>query len=194
MLTANSFAAALPALPDSFANSKVGRSGLMPKLLIALMVLTATLWHAAGTTLAQESTPAAGESVEAESDDAAVATDGEVADETKADAPDAKAEKAVGLDERIDKAFKPIADFWGGIVFYPARFGSTEDFQNADTDKDGKFNAAEYEAFSGDDEEAKTLVALDKNEDGLLTPAEVGQQTEVPVSYTHLTLPTIYSV
>ena len=53
-------------------------------------------------------------------------------------------------------------------------------FQNADTDEDGKFNAAEYEAFSGDDKEAPTLAELDKNKDGLLTPAEAGQQTEVP--------------
>ena len=171
MLTANFFAAALPALPDSLAKPRAGRSGLMPKLLIALMVLTATLWQATGTTLAQESNSAAGETT------AAATTDSEVADKAMVDA---KAEKTVGLDEQIDKAFKPIADFWGGIVFYPAKFGSTEGFQNADADKDGKFNAAEYEAFSSDDKEAKTLAELDKDKDGLLAPAEVGQQTEVP--------------
>ena len=177
MLTANFFATALPALPDSSIKRKVGRSGRMSKLLVMLMVLTATLWQTTRTTLAQEPASAA--------EEAAVATtpDGEMANKASPEDSDTKVEgetKAVGLDERIDKAFKPIADFWGGIVFYPAKFGSTEGFQNADTDKDGKFNAAEYEAFSGDDEEAKTLVALDKNEDGLLTPAEVGQQTEVP--------------
>ena len=171
MLTANFFAAALPALPDSSAKPRAGRSGLMPKLLIALMVLTATLGQATGTTLAQESNSAAGETT------AAATTDSEVADKAMVDA---KAEKTVGLDEQIDKAFKPIADFWGGIVFYPAKFGSTEGFQNADADKDGKFNAAEYEAFSSDDKEAKTLAELDKDKDGLLAPAEVGQQTEVP--------------
>ena len=173
MLTANFFAAALPALPDSLAKPRAGRSGLMPKLLIALMVLTATLWQATGTTLAQEPDPAAETAT-------AAATDGEVVDKATDETKAGGDTKAGGLDEQIDKAFKPIADFWGGIVFYPAKFGSTEGFRDADADQDGKFNAAEYEAFSGDDGEAKTLADLDTDKDGLLTPAEVGQQTEVP--------------
>ena len=173
MLTANFFAAALPARRDSSAQPRAGRSRMMPKLLIALMVLTATLWQATGTTLAQESDPAAETAT-------AAATDGEVVDKATDETKAGGDTKAGGLDEQIDKAFKPIADFWGGIVFYPAKFGSTEGFRDADADQDGKFNAAEYEAFSGDDGEAKTLADLDTDKDGLLTPAEVGQQTEVP--------------
>jgi len=118
MLTANSFAAALPARPDSLAQPKVGRSGLMPKLLIALMVLTATLWQATGTTLAQESTPAAGETA-AESGDTATAADGEVADEADSKATADSAEKvALGLDAQIDARFGDATGWFVGAVFY----------------------------------------------------------------------------
>ena len=172
MLIANFFAAASLEKPASLANPEVERTSLRFKLLIAFIMLTATLWQASGTTLAQDSTPAASETEMASADEPAEVTDAENTTEGEA--------KAVGLDEQIDKAFKPIADFWGGIVFYPVKFGSTEGFQKADTDQDGKFNAAEYEAFSSEDEKAKTLAELDKDKDGVLTPAEVEQQTAVP--------------
>ena len=121
MLTANFFAAALPALPDSLAQPKVGRSGLMPKLLVALMLLTATLWQATGTTLAQESPPAAGETTAAQSDDTAAATDGGVADEATVDASvtgDSTEKTALGLDAKIDARFGEATGWFVMGIFY----------------------------------------------------------------------------
>ena len=115
MLTANFFAAALPALPDSLAKPKVGRSGLMPKLLIALMVLTATLGQAAGTTLAQEPDPVGGEAL------ATAVTDGEVADKPMVDAnttADATEKVELGLDAKIDGWFGDSTGWFVKAIFY----------------------------------------------------------------------------
>ena len=80
----------------------------MLKALIALTVLTATLWQATGTTLAQDADPASAPAA------AAVETD----TETTASANDpAEEKKTLGWDERIDKAFKPISDYATDIVF-----------------------------------------------------------------------------
>ena len=103
MLIANFFAAASLEKPASLANPEVERTSLRFKLLIAFIMLTATLWQASGTTLAQDSTPAASETEMASADEPAEVTDAENTTEAEA--------KAVGLDEQIDKAFKPIADF-----------------------------------------------------------------------------------
>ena len=115
MLTANFFAAALPALPDSSAKPRAGRSGLMPKLLIALMVLTATLWQAAGTTLAQEPDPVGGEAL------ATAVTDGEVADKPMVDAnstADATEKVELDLDAKIDGWFGDSTGWFVKAIFY----------------------------------------------------------------------------
>ena len=115
MLTANFFAAALPALPDSSAKPRAGRSGLMPKLLIALMVLTATLWQATGTTLAQEPDPVGGEAL------ATAVTDGEVADKPMVDAnttADATEKVELGLDAKIDGWFGDSTGWFVKAIFY----------------------------------------------------------------------------
>ena len=115
MLTANFFAAALPALPDSSAKPRAGRSGLMPKLLIALMVLTATLWRATGTTLAQEPDPVGGEAL------ATAVTDGEVADKPMVDAnttADATEKVELGLDAKIDGWFGDSTGWFVKAIFY----------------------------------------------------------------------------
>ena len=176
MLNANCFAL-VPAEKSNRTQSEPRRFAPITRLLLTLVMLAVTFWQIPGTAVAQDSPPAS-ETESAESEALDKATDKEVTEDLAT--PTKGETKVVGLDERIDKAFKPIADFWGDIVFYPAKFGSTESFQKADTDQDGKFNAAEYEAFSSDDKEAKTFAKLDKNEDDLLTPAEAKQQTEVP--------------
>lgn len=80
----------------------------MLKALIALTVLTATLWQATGTTLAQDADPASDPTA------AAVETD----TETTASANDpAEEKKTLGWDEEIDKAFKPISEYATDIVF-----------------------------------------------------------------------------
>ena len=115
MLTANFFAAALPALPDSSAKPRAGRSGLMPKLLIALMVLTATLWRATGTTLAQEPDPVGGEAL------ATAVTDGEVADKPMVDAnttADATEKVELDLDAKIDGWFGDSTGWFVKAIFY----------------------------------------------------------------------------
>ena len=115
MLTANFFAAALPALPDSSAKPRAGRSGLMPKLLIALMVLTATLWQATGTTLAQEPDPVGGEAL------ATAVTDGEVADKPMVDAnstADATEKVELDLDAKIDGWFGDSTGWFVKAIFY----------------------------------------------------------------------------
>ena len=115
MLTANFFAAALPALPDSLAKPRAGRSGLMPKLLIALMVLTATLWQATGTTLAQEPDPVGGEAL------ATAVTDGEVADKPMVDAnstADATEKVELDLDAKIDGWFGDSTGWFVKAIFY----------------------------------------------------------------------------
>ena len=115
MLTANFFAAALPALPDSLAKPRAGRSGLMPKLLIALMVLTATLWQATGTTLAQEPDPVGGEAL------ATAVTDGEVVDKPMVDAnttADATEKVELGLDAKIDGWFGDSTGWFVKAIFY----------------------------------------------------------------------------
>ena len=115
MLTANFFAAALPALPDSSAKPRAGRSGLMPKLLIALMVLTATLWQATGTTLAQEPDPVGGEAL------ATAVTDGEVVDKPMVDAnttADATEKVELGLDAKIDGWFGDSTGWFVKAIFY----------------------------------------------------------------------------
>ena len=115
MLTANFFAAALPALPDSSAKPRAGRSGLMPKLLIALMVLTATLWQATGTTLAQEPDPVGGEAL------ATAVTDSEVADKPMVDAnttADATEKVELGLDAKIDGWFGDSTGWFVKAIFY----------------------------------------------------------------------------
>ena len=115
MLTANFFAAALPALPDSLAKPRAGRSGLMPRLLIALMVLTATLWQATGTTLAQEPDPVGGEAL------ATAVTDGEVADKPMVDAnttADATEKVELDLDAKIDGWFGDSTGWFVKAIFY----------------------------------------------------------------------------
>ena len=115
MLTANFFAAALPALPDSSAKPRAGRSGLMPKLLIALMVLTATLWQATGTTLAQEPDPVGGEAL------ATAVTDGEVVDKPMVDAnttADATEKVELDLDAKIDGWFGDSTGWFVKAIFY----------------------------------------------------------------------------
>ena len=115
MLTANFFAAALPALPNSSAKPRAGRSGLMPKLLIALMVLTATLWQATGTTLAQEPDPVGGEAL------ATAVTDGEVVDKPMVDAnttADATEKVELDLDAKIDGWFGDSTGWFVKAIFY----------------------------------------------------------------------------
>ena len=114
MLTANFFAAALPARRDSSAQPRAGRSRMMPKLLIALMVLTATLWQATGTSLAQEPDPVGGEAL-------ATATDGEVADKPMVDAnstADATEKVELDLDAKIDGWFGDSTGWFVKAIFY----------------------------------------------------------------------------
>ncbi len=115
MLTANFFAAALPARRDSSAQPRAGRSRMMPKLLIALMVLTATLWQATGTTLAQEPDPVGGEAL------ATAVTDGEVADKPMVDAnttADATEKVELDLDAKIDGWFGDSTGWFVKAIFY----------------------------------------------------------------------------
>ena len=92
------------------------------------------------------------------------------ADEEKpASATEDSEEKPLGLDAQINKKFKPIADFWGGLVFTPIKFGSTEAFQTADKDSNGNLSPEEYATLLGD---AKPFEEFDKNVDGLLGPKE----------------------
>jgi len=58
MPTASCFAIIPSEKSASSAKTKAGRFSLMLKALIALTVLTATLWQATGTTLAQDADPA----------------------------------------------------------------------------------------------------------------------------------------
>ena len=94
---------------------------------------------------------------------------------TEKEGKEAEEEKKPGLDEKIDKAFKPIADAWGGIVFYPVTLGPNEKFEQGDTNEDGKFDATEYLAFL---KGTTPFAELDANEDGFLTPVEAKLETE----------------
>ena len=87
----------------------------MPKLLIALMVLTATLWQATGTTLAQEPDPVGGEAL------ATAVTDGEVADKPMVDAnstADATEKVELDLDAKIDGWFGDSTGWFVKAIFY----------------------------------------------------------------------------
>ena len=137
-----------------------------------LSVLLATLFLGITTNLS-----AAPQESDAE-EKAAVEKVKKTADE---DAKKAEGEEESGLDKKIDKAFKPIAKFWGGLVFTPIKFGSTEKFQTADKSGDGNFDAEEYAAFSEGAEDAKPFAELDADKDGLLSPAESEQRIELPI-------------
>ena len=87
----------------------------MPRLLIALMVLTATLWQATGTTLAQEPDPVGGEAL------ATAVTDGEVVDKPMVDAnttADATEKVELGLDAKIDGWFGDSTGWFVKAIFY----------------------------------------------------------------------------
>ena len=89
MPTASCFAIIPSEKSASSAKTKAGRFSLMLKALIALTVLTATLWQATGTTLAQDADPASDPTA------AAVETD----TETTASANDpAEEKKTLGWD------------------------------------------------------------------------------------------------
>ncbi len=118
MLTANISATASPDLPDRSAKSKVvWRSSLLPKLLVALMLLTATLWQASGTTLAQEPA-AAGETAALETN---IAGDSEAANKVATDTAAATApsdEAELTLDKKIDKWFGDSTGWFVEAIFY----------------------------------------------------------------------------
>ena len=61
-----------------------------------------------------------------------------------------KDEPAKGLDERIDEAFKPVSDWWGGLVLTPIPFTTGSEPADAfDKDGDGIISAEEMKAFGG---------------------------------------------
>ncbi len=122
-----------------------------------------------------------------------LATRGELHSVTAQEAPntekeDEGTEKAgekpaeeLGLDARIDKTFKPVADWWGGVIFTPIKFGSTEAFKSADKNEDGSFDAEEYAAHVAGTEDAAAFADVDTDNNKSLSPVEVDLQIKIPI-------------
>lgn len=71
----------------------------------------------------------------------------------EATAPEEKEEETKGLDQRIDEAFKPVSDWWGGLVLTPVPFTTgSEPADGFDKDGDGFINAEEMKAFGAANE------------------------------------------
>ena len=106
------------------------------------------------------------------------------------------AEKVEGIDQKIDKAFKPIATFWEGLVLTPITWGKTDRFIEFDKDGDDTISRGEFEdfakrkAYAGDGDYDKAIKSgtltewfakVDADKNGSLSISEAGEKNKLPI-------------